>query len=161
MCLILFIYSKNLLKMSKNFKSTKGQKVACSQCGWHGHRASMSMHWQDAHRAKMDQFKSKQRWVPISNSTKLEIKCKHYIIIFWLNIIIVCTVETYKSWQGKSLQNFKLLLFFGDFCRHINRYDFFGSIFCFIFRCYFFTNYGVFLCKKNKYKNKINSLWGF
>jgi len=114
MCLILFIYSKNLLKMSKNFKSTKGQKVACSQCGWHGHRASMSMHWQDAHRAKMDQFKSKQRWVPISNSTKLEIKCKHYIIIFWLNIIIVCTVETYKSWQGKSLQNFKLLRFFGS-----------------------------------------------
>ena len=31
------------------------------------------------------------------------------------------TVETYKSLQGKSSQNFKSLRFFGDFYRRINR----------------------------------------
>jgi len=35
------------------------------------------------------------------------------------------TVETYESLQGKWLQNFKSLRFFGDFCRRINRYNFF------------------------------------
>ena len=41
----------------------------------------------------------------------------------------ISTVDTHKSLRHKSLRNLKSLRFFRDFCRTINRYDFFRSIF--------------------------------